>query len=336
MINRKLLKASIDVERKLPINFVEQDSQFYKGELFYKTYDCRLKCVKNARVSFDSIVYKNGFLVDETLFSDEYKTYYKSRYLLKKIITCKKVKLDKAKKYLLATDYFSAGHFHWFTEALPRLLCVKNISQDFVLLLPDTPYIRKIAFESLELLDIKFQDVVLMQENEFYKTENLYFVSKLSRTGQMHDEVMNEINATFIRNKNQGDKKIYVSREKAAYRKITNEKELIAILKANDFEILYGEDLSLAEQIDIFSSCETLLGIHGAGLANCLFMSPRSNLIELRKNEINVGYWFLADSLKHNYYYYNGIPDSEKSIIGQGCNLTIPINDFEDKILRNL
>ena len=66
-------------------------------------------------------------------------------------------------------------------------------------------------------------------------------------------------------------------------------------------------------------------------------MQPGSNVIELRRKEngpSNVGYWHLADSLDHNYYYYNGIPDSDKPLVGQGCNLTIPMADFEKKIVE--
>lgn len=331
-----LLRTRSEIKRHLPINFAEKDGPFFVNEATYDTFDCYLKFLGQTRFSFDSVVYKNGFIVDETLYSIEHKTYYKFRYLIKKILTCKKVTLDRSTNYFLATDFSSAGHFHWLTEALPRLFCAKDISREFVLLLPDTPYVRKIAIPSLELLGLEYRDIILMKENELYKAENLYFVTKLSRTGQMHDEIMQEINQRFIESKKPGKKKIYISRGKAQFRKIVNEKELITLLRDNGFEILYGEDFSLAEQIDIFSSCQTLLGIHGAGLTNCLFMHPGGNVVELRKNEVNVGYWFLADSLKHNYYYYNGIPDSEQSLIGRGCNLEIPLRDFAGEILQRI
>ena len=129
------------------------------------------------------------------------------------------------------------------------------------------------------------------------------------------------------------------TREKANYRKVVNEDALCAVLRNHGFEVLYGEELSLSEQIDIFSSAATLLGVHGAGLMNAIFMHSGSKVIELRKNEngpTNVGYWHLADSLNHSFYYYNGIPDSDKPLVGKGCNLTIPIKDFQDKILNKM
>lgn len=332
----KLLKSSVKIKRDLPVNFVAEDGDFYENCRIYETYNSYLKSISNVLVTPDSIVYQNGFLVDETLYSKENKHYYQIRYFLKRFFFSKKITLNQNKKYLLATDSESAGHFHWFTEVLPRLLCVKEIAEEFVLMLPNKPYIREIALDSLKISNLNFEDILLMKESELYRVKNLYYISKISRTGQIYDDLMREINSLFISNKEKGEGKIYISRQKAQFRKILNENEFTEMLKNNGFEILYGEDLSLAEQIDIFSSCETLLGIHGAGLTNCLFMNPPSNLIEIRKNEVNVGYWFLADSLNHNYYYYNGIPDSEKSIIGRGCNLTIPLDEFEEKILKNL
>jgi capsular polysaccharide biosynthesis protein len=78
------------------------------------------------------------------------------------------------------------------------------------------------------------------------------------------------------------------------------------------------------------------MGIHGAGLTNCMLMKPGGKVIELRKREKNYGYWHLADSLGHKYYYYHGVPDSEQSLIGSGCNLTVPVDEFESTIIGNI
>jgi hypothetical protein len=332
----KLLTESIKVKRNLPVNYVAADIEFYEDYRTYETNNCYLKSINNALVTFDSIVYKTGILVDESLFSKEHKSYYRLRYLLKTFFSLKKIILNPDKKYLLSTDSESAGHFHWLTEVLPRLLSLKEFCGEFVLMLPDKPYIRNVALESLRIANLNFEDIFFMKESEYYAVKDLHYVSKISRSGQMHDELMQELNTLFISSEKTRNKRIYISREKARFRKILNEKEFTETLKNYRFDVIYSEDLNFSEQVEIFSSCETLLGIHGAGLANCLFMNPGSNLIEIRKNEINLAYWHLADCLEHKYYYYNGIPDSEKSIIGRGCNLTIPVKDFEEKILQNL
>lgn len=336
-VEKVFLKPTIRIQRNYPVNLIEDDISDFSAEFSYNTNNCFLKLIKNAWVTSDSIVFQRGLLVEESLPANADTYYYQFRYFLKKNLKSKKNNLSDGKKYLLATDLESAGHFHWFAEGLPKLFCLKDIAHEFVLLLPDTPYIRKIAIDSLKLLKLDFEDLVLMNESEFYKVKNLYYITKPAQIG-LNDEIMKEIRREFVFGKDSGNKKLYISREKAGFRKVLNEKELIVILKNYGFENVYAEDLSLSEQNDLFSSCGILLGIHGAGLTNCIFMEQGSKVVELRRKETakNTGYWHLADSLNHNYYYYNGIPDSEKSIIGRGCNLTIPIDDFEEKILRNL
>jgi hypothetical protein len=203
-------------------------------------------------------------------------------------------------------------------------------------MLPDTAYMRSIAAESLGLAGLRFKGIFWMASGEFYKVPRLHHVSKVSRTGQMDDAIMKELNRAFIDGKGQGTRKFYVSRSKARFRKVLNEDKLEARLMAHGFEVIQPDDWSLAEQIAAFSECNTLVGIHGAGLTNCLFMPRGGTVVELVKREPNHGYWNLAESIGHTYFYYYGVPDSELSLIGRGCNLEIPVGDFTEKIISNL
>ncbi len=334
---KKILIPAIQVQHRWPVNMADCDVTEFKDQSCYRTFDSYLKKINNAWVSPDSVVYHKGLLIKETLASQDHRSYYRMRHLAKKILTGKKIRLDNNKKYLLVTDLWSAGHFHWFVDVLPKLLCIENAVNEFTLLLPDISYIRSIGLESLELLKLRFEDIILMKETELYKIKNLYYISSVTRSGQMHPELMKKLQHKFIGESKPANKRIYISRDKAPFRKVVNETAFIEVLKNNGFDILYGEDLSLAEQVNIFSTCDTLLGIHGAGLTNCIFMQPGKNVIELRRKEnapSNVGYWHLSDSLDHKYYYYNGIPDSEMPLVGKGCDLTIPLIDFEKHILQ--
>ena len=334
-----LLQRALAIEHRWPENITQMDLDDFRNEKSYTTSDVYLKKYNNVWVSSDAVVYKNGILVAETMASAENHNYYRLRYLVKKLLTGRKKSLNRNKKYLLVTDSWSVGHFHWICDVLPRLLSIRNHTKDFVLLLQDSSYTRKIALQSLQLLKLEFDDIILMSDGDSYNIRELYFVSKIAPSGWMHSVLMNELRNEFIAGKQTGNKRVYISRSKAAVRKILNEVMLVPVLKLYGFEVLHAEDLSLSEQIDIFSSADTIAGIHGAGLTNCIFMQPDSNIIELRRKEngpTNVGYWHLADSLSQKYYYYNGVPDSNKPLVGRGCNLTIALDDFEDKILKKL
>jgi hypothetical protein len=74
---------------------------------------------------------------------------------------------------------------------------------------------------------------------------------------------------------------IYVSREKAHYRKPTNEQEVRHFLESRGFVTVELENMMVAEQIDVFNRAVIVVGTHGAGLANITFCPPDARLLEL-------------------------------------------------------
>lgn len=336
VVKKQIFDKSVPTQRRLPVNYDPHDADFFEGERNYETSECCLSELANAVVTPESIVYQSGMLVKETLYEGRFKTYYRLRYPLKTFLKSKKIALPANVRYLLATDTESGGHFHWMTETMPRLLNLRESAGEFVLLLPDTAYMREIAMAALRMAKISFADFVFMRPGEIYAARDLSYVSRVAPTGRMHDPLMKELNEIFSADASPATRRLYISRSRAKFRRVLNEDALTSMLVNNGFEVVYGEGLSLAEQIELFSAGRDLIGIHGAGLTNCLFMRPGANVVELRRREINVGYWFLADSLGHNYYYYNGTPDSDKTIIGRGCNLTIDVDDFEKSIIGRL
>jgi capsular polysaccharide biosynthesis protein len=306
----------------------------FENDYQYSTYDAYLKPLGAVRVSSDSVVYNGGRLIAETVVATDQVPYYRIRHLAKKLLTAKGVALEKNRKYLLVTDAWSAGHFHWFMEVLPKLVLIEARASEFILLLPDTPYVRTVGVESLELLGMKFSDVVWLREDQFFKVPDLYYITRIAGPGRVNDDLMKDLNRRFRGNRGPAGNRFYISRSKANIRKVLNEPELEFALRSYGFDTVRPEGLSLREQIELFAECGTILSIHGAGLTNCLFMPPGGNVVELRKSEPNYGYWHLADSVGHEYYYYHGIPDSALSLIGKGCNLTIDVADFEARILE--
>jgi len=331
-----LLRPPVPVDRRWPVNLKVEDTELFRDEISYSTLGSVIRSFGKAWVSPDSVVYKGGLVVAETVVTKDQVSYYRLRHLAKKLLTARRVRLNDRRKYLLITDAWSGGHFHWLTEALPKLWTVRERAWEFVLLLPDSSYVRTAGVESLNFLGVDFEDIIFMKEAEFYKVNDLYYIPRIADLGCTDDTLMKELNAAFTSGKAGGNHKIYISREKARARKVLNEATLTEKLKEYGIETISTDDLSLANEIDIFARCSLLVGIHGAGLTNCIFMQPGGNVVELRKREKNYGYWHLADSLDHKYYYYHGIADSDASLIGSGSSLTVPIEDFERRILRTI
>ena len=81
------------------------------------------------------------------------------------------------------------------------------------------------------------------------------------------------------------------------------------------FEIHVFEQYSLSKQVDLMRDTQCLLGMHGAGLTNMLFMPSVGSVIELRNrgDQHNNCYFSMASELNHAYYYLQGDGDSEQT-----------------------
>jgi len=71
-----------------------------------------------------------------------------------------------------------------------------------------------------------------------------------------------------------GPKRIYVTRNAGATRRLTNEDAVLDVLRPLGFVVVDPGRLSFAEQIRLFAGAERIVGNCGAGLANLVF-APR-------------------------------------------------------------
>jgi capsular polysaccharide biosynthesis protein len=117
-----------------------------------------------------------------------------------------------------------------------------------------------------------------------------------------------------------GGKFIYISRSKAARRKVINDDDLVTLILNSGGEVVYMEDHDFGGQRKLMSECSVLISNHGAGLVNMIFMPDQSTIIELKADASNVNncYFNLARALGHKYYYTinkGNNPDIQKSDI---------------------
>lgn len=73
---------------------------------------------------------------------------------------------------------------------------------------------------------------------------------------------------------------IFVTRNGAA-RDLANEAEVGAALQARGFSVVNPGRLSLPEQMAVFQRARTVVGAHGAGLANLAFCAPGTRVLEI-------------------------------------------------------
>jgi hypothetical protein len=70
------------------------------------------------------------------------------------------------------------------------------------------------------------------------------------------------------------------------------------------FHNLQLEKITFREQVNYFSKAKVVLAQHGAGLANCIWMNPRSIVVELN-SEVHKNHFSIISKVKqHSYFLY--------------------------------
>lgn len=103
---------------------------------------------------------------------------------------------------------------------------------------------------------------------------------------------------------------LYVSRADAARRRLANEAELERALVRLGFSVVRPGEHPVAEQRRLFASSRLVVGPHGAGLTNVVFMHPGTALVELAcRDYVNACYYRLAQVMDVRYFTFLGDGD---------------------------
>ncbi|MFN8416236.1 MAG: glycosyltransferase family 61 protein [Cytophagaceae bacterium] len=252
------------------------------------------------------------------------------------------LKFDFFKKYtrldgdfIWVYDLWSCNYYHWFSETLPRIVEIWKSYPSATVILPDE--FKKYSYIENSLSILSIPCLWIEQETKSYK---------ISRLHTVHDGVINDfpdydwqkIMVTHIKSKlnlradNGVGRRIYVSRSQARYRKIINEAELIPILKEYGYEIIYAEQITLKEQIAIFSQANFIVSMHGAALTNMIYMNEGAAVLEIRNQDWEsqpLCFFQLANNFNIQWNYMESIP---QGIEDNFNNVKVDVESFRYKL----
>jgi hypothetical protein len=141
-------------------------------------------------------------------------------------------------------------------------------------------------------------------------------------------------------------KRIYVSRERCSHGKITNEDNLLIKLGTLGFEKIIPDMLSFDDQVALFAQAEIVVGAHGAGLTDIVFLRPGCRVVEIRNPTYHQSetyqarggniFWRFSQFLDFEYHAYFAQPDETDHRAPDGQvvetvrlpNLTVDIDEF--------
>ncbi len=320
---KKVIYPEQICHRKLPVNFREEDLQLFKGDLKHINKEKSMLIIKDIDYLKDVLFQKNSFTFFDKYCFTHKKSYFK---LLSRLIYYfhKNEVIDDA---IWVVDNWSKEYFHWFTDVLPRILISEEYHKTHIIVLPY--FYKKYSYitDSLGLLDIEY--TFFEARNVHFK--NLVLTPHTAITGNYDVNIINQLRDKFIDSSQKPSRYIYISRQKANRRKVSNEAEVSALLTKYGFEIHFFEDYSLEQQIEIMQMTKVLISIHGAGLTNMLFMPKGTTILELRnetESQLNC-FFALASELDHHYYY---ITNKGSSTVTHTADIAVDINKLETEL----
>jgi capsular polysaccharide biosynthesis protein len=203
------------------------------------------------------------------------------------------------------------NYYHWLIDCLPQLACLGETgdSPPITLLMPE--FMPAVWEDSLACC--LPTGMAVQRATGWVRPEHFVFVSPghpswaawlaASEREYMRGKVFERFNLDAAR---QPTRRIFVSRSRAAMRRLLNKDEAGQVMASFGFENVHLEDFCFEQQVRLFHDAEFIAGVHGAAFANLLFAS-RAKVLELfARNEFKPLYFFLARSLGLDHEFLLG------------------------------
>lgn len=221
------------------------------------------------------------------------------------------------------------NYYHFFIDGLTQVKALDEFDPEgrIPLIVPENYLLNRFVADYFENVYQNKRQIITQSKNQYFLIEELY----LFKEEILSDSLIKVVNQFDQYRKLSNHRKIFINRNYLAGRYISNLNELIPILEKYGFETIESTDLSLLEQVELFSTASHIIGIHGAGLVNSIF-----------KKDGNLKVLEIAPSEEFQPEHYKNICKKfdfdYQFILGEGKDsqnmFTLDVAEFE-KTLKN-
>jgi len=207
---------------------------------------------------------------------------------------------DKADKATWILERVFRNHSHWLTSHLPKLILLKERGELENVVLPPPSLRTSVIDSSLEMLGMNPDDFCTLDYTRPLRVKKLTVLE----TDRFRPELLQSVREAFSESIT-GDphRRIYISRAKAARRKLLNEDDIWPLLKSMGFEKVFMEELSFSKQVELMQQSAVVVAPHGAAITNVLFCQPGTHVVEIADLSFpNPNFYALASAMGHHYW----------------------------------
>ena len=220
------------------------------------------------------------------------------------------------------------AYFHWLFDLLPRLKMLEEMG-----LRPDKYYMQyryRFQRETIEVLDfIPTQQIINCDDFPLLTTTRLIVPCHEVMDGREFPQwVVHFLRDSFLPKVGIGDlstkKRVFVSRADALFRRILNEQELMPVFEEFGFSLVKLEKLSFLDQVRLFEGAEVVVLPHGSALANLVFCSEGTKVIELFPNQMVDLSFRLSTAVGLDYFSLSARDGDSSLCVGTSHSGNIP------------
>lgn len=256
--------------------------------------------IKNGKVFTDNVqnvaILKDNFLISNFSYQQHLGHYLNAKQnFVARYGTPKFLKKISGNMLSLVQGASGENYFHWLFDVMPKLKItfdqIKPKKIDYYYL----PEIKSdFQKEILKKFNISENKIINSNKNRYLQSDELFVPEHPWFTkGYLHHEynklpswIIKWLRKKFINKKkiNKKYKYIYIDRRDSVFNRshILNSNMLWKELKNYGFQRLILSNKKFSDQVKIFQNCKIVIGATGAGLANLVFCSKNTKVIELR------------------------------------------------------
>jgi capsular polysaccharide biosynthesis protein len=211
------------------------------------------------------------------------------------------------------------NHAHWLTAHVPKLLLLQRLGLLDDVLLPER--LTRTQEASLTLLGMAPERFARFDESRPLRVKELTLV----QTDRFRPDLLRPVREALAPAlpRSERTRRVYISRDRARFRRLLNEADLLPLLAERGFERVFLEELDFPEQVDLMRRAEAVVAPHGAGLTNILFCAEGTPVVEIASPEFpNPNFYALAAAMGLAYQIVEAAEHGDVAPLER--DLTIP------------
>lgn len=211
--------------------------------------------------------------------------------------------------HLHACGRWNQNYYHWLFDIVTRLVPLLRYPELTSLPILVPANIRPLQIEVLNKLG--FTGRIVPQPGPHVRVERLLYSSPVRVTHCPPKWALLEMRrALKLRTDHKPSRKIYITRNDAKYRRVTNENEVMDTLRPLGFECMRLTGMTFQQQIDLFNEASHVIGANGSSFTNLAFGLPGTHVLELFAPQyVHAAQYALADILDMDYWFLVGASD---------------------------